>query len=424
MMHPATPDPAGLDPRTSHTPDTHMSPDAPTKPRRVLLLEGNEDGTVGGSHQAQYDLVRLMDRTRFEPVVAYYQENRFAGLMREEGVEVLILDELRRREYRLRTQGSAPAKAWSILVGAIAERRRLIRSLGVDLVHLNNSPGSGFDDWLPAARLNGIPCVTFAMGNAPRELGRLQQAMAQRFDRIFVISDQVQRTFIEAGYPRDRLSMTQIGVDVQRFRKLRVRTREEVRRELGLPEEQVVACMVGNLRHWKGQHVVLEGLRRMDPEIRERLTVLFVGSVGPEFQDYFQGLEGQVAKWGLEGSVRFVGGRTDVPDILGASDLGLHASVLPEPFGLVVVEAMAMGIPAVATSHGGPATVVTPDTGITHSPEDPGELAEALTRLVQDPDLRLRLGANASARAEEYDARVMVREIQRVYEEILGNGRP
>ena len=400
-----------------------MPQEALHPPRRILLLEVNEDGTVGGSHQAQYDLVRLMDRKRFQPVVAYYQENRFAGLMRDEGVEVLVLDEVRRQEYRLRTEGPAPAKAWNMLVGAIAYRRRLIRSLGIDLVHLNNSPGSGFDDWLPAARLAGVPCVTFAMGNAPRELGRLQQAMARRFDRIFVISDQVQRTFIEAGYPRDRLSMTQIGVDIQRFRELRVRSREEVRRELELPEEQVVACMVGNVRHWKGQHVVLEGLRRMEPEVRKQLTVIFVGSVGPEFQDYFRGLEERVVEWGLEGSVRFLGGRTDVPDILGASDLGLHASVLPEPFGLVVVEAMAMGIPAVATSHGGPATVVTPDTGITHSPERPEELAEALTRLVQDPGLRLRLGANASARAEEYDARVMVREIQRVYGEILGDGR-
>lgn len=394
-----------------------------TRPRRILLVEVNEDGTVGGSHQAQYDLVRLMDRTLFTPVVVYYQDNRFAPLMREEGAEVVILEELRRKEFRVRTQGALPAKAWNILVGSIAQRRRLLKTLGIDLVHLNNSPASGFDDWLPAARLAGIPCVTFAMGNAPRHLKPFQQAMARRFDRIFVISDQVERTFIEEGYPANNLFMTQIGVDVERFRGLRRRSRAEVRAELGLPEEQVVACMVGNLREWKGQHVVLEGLRRMDPEVRKGLTVLFVGSVGPEYEGYFRDLEEKVSAWGLEGSVLFVGGRTDVPDLLGASDLGLHASVLPEPFGLVVVEAMAMGIPAVATSHGGPATVVTPDTGITHSPEKPEELAEALTRLVADPALRLRLGVNASARAEAYDARVMVREIQKVYGELLGGRR-
>lgn len=397
-----------------------MPSETVTRARRILLLEVNEDGTVGGSHQAQYDLVRLMDRKRFTPVVAYYQDNRFAALMRQEGAEVLILEDLRRNEFQLRTQGSLPGKAWNILVGAIAQRRRLIRELGIDLVHLNNSPASGFDDWLPAARLSRIPCVTFAMGNAPRHLKPFQQALAKRFDRIFVISDQVQRTFLEAGYPGHRLSMTQIGVDVERFRALRRRGRGEVRTELGLPEDRVVACMVGNLREWKGQHVVLEGLRRMDPEVRSKLTVLFVGSVGPDYEGYFKELEEKVAAWGLEDAVRFVGGRTDVPDLLGASDLGLHASVLPEPFGLVVVEAMAMGIPAVATSHGGPGTVVTADTGITHSPDHPEELAEALTRLVQDPDLRLRLGANASARAEEYDARVMVQAIQQVYGEILG----
>jgi len=390
------------------------------KPRRILLVEMNEDGTVGGSHQAQFDLVRLMDRKQFQPVVAYYQDNQYSAMMRDEGAEVLILSEVRRREHQMRTQGSAPAKAWNILVGAIGHRRGLIRSLGIDLVHLNNSPGTGCDDWLPAARLAGTPCVTFAMGNAPGDLGPVRRRLAGRFDRICVISDQVRRTFLEAGYPRERLATTQIGVDIQRFRALRSRTREEVRQELELGNGQVVACMVGNLREWKGQHVVLEGLRRMDAEVRQGLTVLFVGSVGPEYEGYARDLTQKAADWGLNGSVQFLGGRTDVPDLLGASDLGLHASVLPEPFGLVVVEAMAMGIPAVATSHGGPGTVVTPETGITYNVENPAELAGALTRLVRDPGLLRRLGANASARAEEFDARVMVREVQRVYSELLG----
>lgn len=392
------------------------------KPRRILLVEMNEDGTVGGSHQAQFDLVRLMDRERFQPVVVYYQDNRYSAMMRDEGAEVLILGELRRHESEMRTSGSALAKAWNILVGAIAHRRGLIRSLGIDLVHLNNSPGTGCDDWLPAARLAGTPCVTFAMGNAPRDLGPVRRGLAERFDRICVISDQVRRTFLEAGYPEERLATTQIGVDIQHFRALRLRSRDEVRQELGLQNGQVVACMVGNLREWKGQHVVLEGLRRMDPQVRQGLTVLFVGSVGPEYQDYARDLSNNAADWGLNGSVQFLGGRTDVPDLLAASDLGLHASVLPEPFGLVVVEAMAMGIPAVATSHGGPGTVVTPETGITYSVEDPDELAAALTRLVRDPELLRRLGANASARAEEFDARVMVQEVQKVYSELLGEG--
>ena len=70
----------------------------------------------------------------------------------------------------------------------------------------------------------------------------------------------------------------------------------------------------------------------------------------------------------------------------------------------------------------GPGTVVTPETGITYSVEDPDELAAALTRLVRDPELLRRLGANASARAEEFDARVMVQEVQKVYSELLGEG--
>lgn len=389
---------------------------------RILLVEANEDGTVGGSHQAQYDLVHHLDRTRFEPVVAFYQPNRFAEGMQGQGVEVHVLDEMRARERRTRLEGGRISRGMDILAGSILRRHRFLREHRIDLVHLNNSPATGNDDWLPAARLAGIPCVVFSMGNAPRDLGPLHRALAQGFDRILVISEQVRRTFTARGYPEALLVMTQIGVDLEAFRGRRVRGREEVRQELGVSPDRIVACMVGNIRYWKGQHVVIEALSRMEPGVRRRLVVLFVGSVGPDYAAYAEGLHEAVRAHGLEDSVRFLGGRTDVPELLGASDLGLHASVLPEPFGLVVVEAMAMGLPAVATSIGAPGEVVTPSTGRTFDPADPGALARVLTELVEDPELRRILGRAALTRAERFHAREMVHAVERVYDQLLPRG--
>ncbi len=389
-------------------------------PARILLVEMNEDGTVGGSHQAQFDLVRHLDRTRFRPVVVFYQENRFAREMRAMEVEVHVLEELRRRELELRLGGGTLKRGADILAGAVLRRRRLIRELGVELVHLNNSPGTGADDWLPASRLAGVPCVTFAMGNAPRGLGPLHRPLARHFDRILVISEFVHRSFLEAGYPASRLSLTQIGVDLGEFRGRVRRSRTEVRCDLGIPDDRVVACMVGNLREWKGQHVVLDALSRLPETTRRRLLVLFVGAVGPSFEGYAGRLRALVGEHGLGDGVRFLGGRTDIPDLLGASDIGLHASVLPEPFGLVVVEAMAMGLPVVATSIGAPGGVVVPEAGRTFDPANPAALAEVLRELVDDPGLRRRLGEGARARAEGFDARQMVEAVESVYTELLG----
>lgn len=388
-------------------------------PARILLVEANEDGTVGGSHQAQYDLVRHLDRTRFDPVVAFYQDNRFAEAMRDEGVDVHALDGMRARERRIRLEGGRVSRIVDILAGSILRRRRFLQEHRIDLVHLNNSPATGNDDWLPAARLAGIPCVAFSMGNAPRGLSPLHHALAQGFDRILVISGHVERTFTACGYPEALLERTQIGVDLEAFRDRRLRGRDAVRFELGIAPDRIVACMVGNIRHWKGQHVVLDALSRMEPGVRRQLLVLFVGSVGPEYSAYAEGLHEAVRTHGLEDSVLFLGGRTDVPELLGASDLGLHASVLPEPFGLVVVEAMAMGLPVVATSIGAPGEVVTPSTGRTFDPSSPEALTRALTELVEDPELRQGLGRAALARAESFHAREMVRAVERVYDRLL-----
>ena len=110
-----------------------------------------------------------------------------------------------------------------------------------------------------------------------------------------------------------------------------------------------------------------------------------------------------------------------VSDLVNAADLAIHASVKPEPFGLVVVEAMALGKPVIGASTGGPAEVLTPECGITHDVQDPGELARALTRLVNDPAERARLGANALLRVEEFSVRRTIEGTERVYHRFLAD---
>src|SRR6202008_2861114 len=104
----------------------------------------------------------------------------------------------------------------------------------------------------------------------------------------------------------------------------------------------------------------------------------------------------------LEGQVAFLGVRSDVPDLFNAADFALHASVRPEPFGLVVVEALALGKPVVAANTGGPAEIVSPESGITFHSHEPGNLAAILTALIRNPEQRQTLAAGARQRAEQF----------------------
>jgi glycosyltransferase involved in cell wall biosynthesis len=131
-------------------------------------------------------------------------------------------------------------------------------------------------------------------------------------------------------------------------------------------------------------------------------------------------LKERICKGDFEQTVSFLGSRMDVPDLLRASDVQLHASTFPEPFGLVLVEGLALGKPVVAASIGGPCEVISPDTGRLFDPSDPEALEAALLALQSDPQLRERLGAAGPARARLFDARHAADAMQRLYDELLG----
>jgi glycosyltransferase involved in cell wall biosynthesis len=126
-----------------------------------------------------------------------------------------------------------------------------------------------------------------------------------------------------------------------------------------------------------------------------------------------------VADGSLGDRVAFLGQRDDVPDIMSAADVVLNASTAPEPFGLVVVEGMAVGRPVVATRHGGPAEIVTPGAGLCFDPGSPEELGSLLATLLESPELRASLGKGALARAADFPVSRAVAGVERVYDELL-----
>jgi hypothetical protein len=135
------------------------------KRHRILFVEANRDGTAGGSFQALYDIALNLDAARFEPVVLFYQQNAFIGRLRKAGVPVHVWEAGPvRAPSGPRRRRSLAVRVTSAL-GDILRRTRFIREEAIDLVHLNNSPAAGYDDWLPAARLARIPCITHARGD-------------------------------------------------------------------------------------------------------------------------------------------------------------------------------------------------------------------------------------------------------------------
>lgn len=378
-------------------------------------MEANEDGTVGGSHRVLVDLVLNVDRARVDPVVLFYEHNRYVEPLRAVGVHVIVYAEERKHESAVRAAGGT--RKYLDYLGAIRRRLGLIRAEQIDVVHLNNSPRVGYDDWVPAARIAGVHVMAFAAGDANLQpwLARLS---ARHLDHIIAPSRYMAAAMEEVGVRAERLSTIHLGVDIARLRAAAAVDRTEVRTALGVGTDDVLAIMVGNVREWKGQHVVIDAYRQLPPDVRQRLQVRFVGATGEPHGAYGATLRAQLEALGANERVQLLGPRDDIPALYAAADLALHASIRPEPFGLVVPEAMVQGIPVIASKFGGPGEVLTNATGRLFDPSVPQQLTEHLIQLVRDDALRQSLGASARAAVENYSIAAMVNGVTDVYDRL------
>ncbi|MEQ9400302.1 MAG: glycosyltransferase family 4 protein [Longimicrobiales bacterium] len=383
---------------------------------RILYVEANEDGTVGGSHKVCVDLItRLSDR--YEPVMLFYEDNVWTGRLRARGIEVVTWDEIRAIERQGLKEGGKLSTATALARG-VMRRRSFLREKDIDMVHLNNSPFVGYDDWLPAARLARVPCVAYGHGGLGYEPNPLRRLGITGFDAYFPVSELVRDAFARNGVPPSRMTLTYPGLDLEEEDARTFRPADEVRAEFGLAPDQLLVTMVGNIRQWKGQHVVVDALSRLSADERRRIHVLFVGQQDGH-EDVRAELDRAIDAHGLGDVVEFTGRREDVPDLLEATDIAVHASVAPEPFGLVVLEAMLHGCAVVAANRGGPKEMMSPESGRSFDPDRPEELTDHLRALMADPDLRARYAAAARVRARTFDVRRHVTLIEREYERLM-----
>jgi glycosyltransferase involved in cell wall biosynthesis len=176
--------------------------------------------------------------------------------------------------------------------------------------------------------------------------------------------------------------------------------REAVRSALRVPDEAVVIVMVGRMEEAKGHGILLQALAGLK-DVPNWVCWLVGDAARPEEEAYVARLRADVQAAGIGDRVQFLGERSDVPDLLAASDVFCHPNTRPEGFGVVFVEALYAGLPVIASATGGALEIVDDTCGILIEPGDVAATREALAALVANPDLQARLGAAGAGRAAE-----------------------
>jgi L-malate glycosyltransferase len=302
---------------------------------------------------------------------------------------------------------------------------RAARSWQADLLHANSIRAGMIAE--PVARVLKRPLVLHVRDCLPPSplIQRLQASLALRAGAVIAISVHVAKAFDPHGIA-PRLRIIDNPFDLATLDPARI-DRVAARKKLELADDDKVLALVGQITPWKGQEEAIRALAWLREEEHPTAVLLLVGEAKfvtracrYDNRGYLCRLHELTAQLGLGDAVRFLGEREDVPEILRACDVALLPS-WDEPFGRAAVEAMAMGVPVVASAIGGPAEIITDGVdGTLVQPRDPAALAVAVDELLRDPRRRRALGCAARKSVEErFGGERHATSVTALYREVL-----
>ena len=371
-----------------------------SRPLRVLLVTASPER--GGAETVVQQLLTGLDRTQVEPSAVALQEGPFAEELRAMGAAMVDAGSLGRMRQ--------VARGFRV-VNRLAS---LVREGKFDIVHSHGTHAhivGGLAAW--RAGVPAIHHVHDLYADTRSTMDAIIQHLALRVPAaaIVAVSHSARSRLIASGAPYNRVRVVQNGVALA-----------PTAPAFEANGKTLVWC--GRLQRWKGAHVFLDAARivmQSHPDVR---CWVVGGTLFGKEPEYATELQEQAARPPLAGAVTFTGHVADARPYIAAADIVVHSSISPEPFGLVIAEALAEGKPVVAFDEGGPAEMIESGrSGRLVAPGDVEGLAGAIDELLRRPDFRARIAEGARQRARHFGVEAMLRRMLVAYQEVAGEAR-
>lgn len=374
-------------------------------PLRVVIVTPWGE-RLGGAEEMLWLALCHLDRERVEPTVVFLGPGDFEREVAEMGIATEVIHAGRLRQ---------PAA----VLGAIRRIGRLLRRRRPDLVL----------DWSAKAHLYGSPAAVVAGMRRRVVWWQHQIPDGNWVDRLATLlptraigcSSAAGQAAQASLHPRRRSFVVHPGIELGAGGSA---GNGDLRQELGIPSGRLVAGIVGRLQPWKGQDRFLVALAELRGQGIDVHGLIVGGDAWDLSPEYAAGLEEAIARLGLSDFVTMTGQVSNSAPYLALMDVAVNASV-GEPFGIVLLEAMAAGVPVVAVATGGPLDIVDDGvTGMLAESGSPSDLAGSIGTLLADPDRRRQMAAAAERRCREmFTAERMARELTSELEAIRDGER-
>jgi glycosyltransferase involved in cell wall biosynthesis len=392
--------------------------------RKLNIMQIILNLDIGGAQEVVRTLVKHLASEDCKPIVCTFQD----GLLRRDieaiGIKVEILPARRYSVLAFPLFVIDMIRIWRSLTRLIEKydidviQTHLLRSLDFLVLFLRYTTRLRAVLWtfhsanfaLTEAHLSKHKWLVKPKNYVHHLLYRLASRLV---DGFIAVSDEVRTTMIEIIGPiQGRIVVMRNGVDVERYRRSVDKTL--VRSQLGLGADARLIAMVGTLKEVKGHHYMVEAMTSIVPQYPD-VHALFIGD-GPLKRE----LQAQVEKVSLNTHIHFLGNRSDVPELLAASDFFALPS-LWEGLSMALLEAMTTGLPIVASEVSGTVGAITPnETGLLVPPGNSQQLAEAIEQLLTNPKQAQAMGAAARRLVEtEFSAQKQADEHLALYYRLL-----
>ncbi len=365
--------------------------------RRIKVLHYNTArGWRGGEQQTLY-LMKGLSAFPVELFAAGRPHDEFIRRVSPYIRDKLLLSS--RNEVSFRS-------VWNLL--------RFVRDNRVDIVHVHTPHAHAHACY---AKLFGGEFklivhrrVDFRIKNNPLSLWKYKTG---KVNSIIAISAFVKSILVSQGVPDSRIEVIYSGVDVDRFRMPTPEDRARIRKDLQLNEELPVLGNVAALTGHKDHTSLIECIRILrDRGIK--MHVLILGA-GPERRK----VEELILRYDLSRTIKLLGYREDIGDYFGIFDIFIMSS-RDEGLGTSIIDALAKGLPVIATDAGGiPEILGKNEYGIVVPKQNPNALADAVQRMISDRELRNEYQSKGPGRARQFSADTMVARVFAVYERIM-----
>lgn len=385
--------------------DAHSPPRNTTNSRTATILEVRVvTGTGGGPDKTILNTPRLLDPLGYRTICAFMHPPEDAGF-----------EVIRRRAAISGARLESIPDRGPFDLSVVRNLTQLCRQENVSIWHGHDYKSNLLGAWI--RRFWPMRLVSTVHGWVDRHwkaplYDRLDRWSLKSYQRVICVSDDLRETCKRCGINSERLCVIENGIDVEQFQ--RRRSTAEARQAIGWPTDGICIGAIGRLSAEKGFDVLIDAVHQLRYEFPQlRLVIAGEGPLRTSLVE-------QIERLKLEGIVRLLGFCEDVPALLESLDV-FALSSRREGLPNVVLEAMAMGLPIVATSIAGVPRVITDgDNGLLVPADDRMALAAALRRCIDDEELRRRLGSAAcEAAVRRHSFAVRTQRLHDVYQELL-----